>query len=80
VLLRRLNLIADNFDFSREVDVIFCRNVMIYFDRDTQEKLVEKFHRCLSPGGYLFIGHAESLSNLKTNFIYVAPTIYKKGG
>jgi chemotaxis protein methyltransferase CheR len=80
VWLRRLNLIADNFDISKEMDVIFCRNVMIYFDRATQEKLVQKFYRHLAPGGYLFIGHAESLSNLKTSFTYMAPTIYKKDG
>ena len=80
VQLRRLNLIADAFDILGEMDVIFCRNVMIYFDLATQEKLIRKFHRHLSPGGYLFIGHAESLINLKTPFIYMAPTIYRKDG
>jgi chemotaxis protein methyltransferase CheR len=80
VQLRRLNLIADAFDISGEMDVIFCRNVMIYFDRATQEKLIRKFYQHLSGGGYLFIGHAESLSNLKTPFIYMAPTIYRKDG
>ncbi|MFA5183272.1 MAG: protein-glutamate O-methyltransferase [Syntrophales bacterium] len=80
VQLRRLNLIADAFDITGELDVIFCRNVMIYFDRPTQEKLIKKFYDHLSPGGYLFIGHAESLSNLKTPFIYMAPTIYMKDG
>jgi chemotaxis protein methyltransferase CheR len=80
VQLRRLNLIADDFDISKEMDVIFCRNVMIYFDRPTQEKLIMKFYNHLSPGGYLFIGHAESLSNLRTPFIYMAPTIYRKDG
>lgn len=78
VQLRRLNLIADAFDISKDMDIIFCRNVMIYFDRATQEKLIRKFYDHLSPGGYLFIGHAESLSNLKTPFIYMAPTIYRK--
>jgi len=80
VKLRRLNLIADSYDISGEMDVIFCRNVMIYFDRATQEKLIRKFYQHLSPGGYLFIGHAESLSNLKTPFVYMAPTIYRKDG
>jgi chemotaxis protein methyltransferase CheR len=53
-------------------DVIFCRNVMMYFDEAEQKRLVEKFFRCLNPGGYLFVGHAESLLGLtdKFNMIY----------
>jgi len=72
-----LNLM-DPFPFQEELDVIFCRNVMIYFERDTQGKLVDKFHRCLKPGGYLFIGHSESLCNHRHGFSYVKPTIYRK--
>jgi chemotaxis protein methyltransferase CheR len=49
-------------------DVIFCRNVMIYFDEAEQKRLIEKFYRCLNPGGYLFVGHAESLFGLSTKF------------
>jgi chemotaxis protein methyltransferase CheR len=49
-------------------DVIFCRNVMIYFDEAEQKRLVEKFYRCLNPDGYLFVGHAESLFGLTTKF------------
>jgi chemotaxis protein methyltransferase CheR len=49
-------------------DVIFCRNVMIYFDQAEQVRLVEKFHRCLNPGGYLFIGHAETLFGISEKF------------
>jgi chemotaxis protein methyltransferase CheR len=49
-------------------DVIFCRNVMIYFDEAEQKRLVEKFYRCLNPEGYLFIGHAESLFGLSSKF------------
>jgi chemotaxis protein methyltransferase CheR len=53
-------------------DIIFCRNVMMYFDEAEQKRLVEKFFRCLNPGGYLFVGHAESLLGLtdKFNMIY----------
>jgi len=53
-------------------DVIFCRNVMMYFDEAEQRRLVEKFSRCLNPGGYLFVGHAESLLGLtdKFNMVY----------
>jgi chemotaxis protein methyltransferase CheR len=60
------------------LDLIFCRNVMIYFDRPTQAQLVEKFHRYLKPCGYLFIGHSESLQRLDQPFTSIAPTIYRK--
>jgi chemotaxis protein methyltransferase CheR len=49
-------------------DVIFCRNVMMYFDEAEQKRLVEKFYRCLNPGGFLFVGHAESLLGLTEKF------------
>jgi chemotaxis protein methyltransferase CheR len=49
-------------------DVIFCRNVMIYFDEAEQKRLVEKFYRCLNPGGHLFIGHAETLFGISDKF------------
>ena len=49
-------------------DVIFCRNVMMYFDEAEQKRLIEKFYRCLNPGGYLFVGHAESLLGLTEKF------------
>lgn len=58
-------------------DVIFCRNVMIYFGRDTQEQIVRRFAQCLEPGGYLFVGHAETLSGLAVPFRPVAPAIYQ---
>jgi chemotaxis protein methyltransferase CheR len=73
----RLNFM-EPFHFSEEFDVIFCRNVMIYFDRQNQQRLVGQFHQCLRPGGYLFIGHSESLCNIKHPFTYVGPTIYRK--
>lgn len=49
-------------------DMIFCRNVMMYFDQAEQKRLIEKFYRCLNPGGYLFVGHAESLLGLTEKF------------
>jgi chemotaxis protein methyltransferase CheR len=73
----RFNLMAP-FPFGEEMDVIFCRNVMIYFEKETQVTLVEKFYHCLKPGGYLFIGHSESLCNHQHRFTYVKPTIYRK--
>lgn len=79
VVFQQVNLMADPLEVPQGIDLIFCRNVMIYFDRPTQEKLVNRFFEHLTPGGYLFIGHAESLGNIKTPFRYVAPTIYQKG-
>ena len=73
----RLNLM-EPFPFKEEFDVIFCRNVMIYFEKATQTELVKKFYQCLKPGGYLFIGHSESLCNISHQFAYVKPTIYRK--
>lgn len=77
VTFQRFNLM-DDFPWHGEMDVIFCRNVMIYFDRPTQEKLISKFYHCLNKGGYLFIGHSESISSIKHEFIQVEATTYKK--
>lgn len=78
VQFRRINLMDDQFPIKTPLDLIFCRNVMIYFDRPTQERLVNKFHRYLKPGGYLFIGHSESLQWIRHPFTALAPTIYQK--
>lgn len=77
VAFQRFNLM-DEFPWHGEMDVIFCRNVMIYFDRQTQEKLIGKFYNCLNRGGYLFIGHSESIASLKHDFVQVEATTYKK--
>jgi chemotaxis protein methyltransferase CheR len=60
------------------MDIIFCRNVVIYFDKQTQQTLMRKFYQQLRPGGYLFIGHSETLSGLDVGFKSVASTIYRK--
>ena len=73
----RFNLMGD-FPWRAAIDVIFCRNVMIYFNRETQQELVSKFHEALTPGGYLFIGHSESISGLKHNFAQIDATAYMK--
>ncbi|MBI5591706.1 MAG: protein-glutamate O-methyltransferase CheR [Deltaproteobacteria bacterium] len=78
VAFRRFNLMDGPFPIDEPLDIIFCRNVMIYFDGETQERLVRQFHECLSPGGYLFMGHAESINNMNVPLRYVAPTIYQK--
>lgn len=78
VTFRRLNLMMPGFPFKKQFDFIFCRNVMIYFDKRTQETLVNKYYHVLKPGGYLFIGHSESLTGLKNDFKYIQPTVYQK--
>lgn len=77
VIFKRFNLM-DEFPWRGEIDVIFCRNVMIYFDRQTQERLISKFYHSLNAGGYLFIGHSESISSIKHDFTQVEATTYKK--
>lgn len=74
---QRFNLM-DDFPWRGELDVIFCRNVMIYFNRETQQELVTKFYQALAPGGFLFIGHSESISSLQHQFSQVASTAYQK--
>ena len=59
-------------------DVIFCRNVMIYFDRPTRQALINRLYDAVMPGGYLFIGMSESLINIDTKFKYIKPSIYQK--
>lgn len=77
ITFRRLNL-KESYPFSGPFDFIFCRNVMIYFDKQTQEHLVQKMAGYLSPGGYLMVGHSESLTGLKHSLSYVQPSVYRK--
>jgi chemotaxis protein methyltransferase CheR len=77
-VFRRINLMDDRYPIKSLLDVIFCRNVMIYFDRKTQAAVLAKLSRYLKPGGYLFIGHSESLHGISRELHYVAPTIYRK--
>jgi len=77
ITFRRLNL-KESFPFKGLFDFIFCRNVMIYFDKKTQEELVNKMAGFLAPGGYLFVGHSESLTGLAHKLTYVRPAIYRK--
>jgi chemotaxis protein methyltransferase CheR len=77
VTFQRLNLV-EPFSHMGTFPLIFCRNVMIYFDRKTQTDLVERLTGCLEPEGYLFIGHAESLNPIQHTLEYVQPAIYRK--
>ncbi|AAS96073.1 chemotaxis protein methyltransferase [Nitratidesulfovibrio vulgaris str. Hildenborough] len=77
VTFQRLNFMED-FSFRTPMDVIFCRNVIIYFDKPTQERLFSRFCESLRPGGYLFIGHSESLTGMSLPLEAQAPTVYRK--
>src|SRR6056297_726561 len=77
ITFRSFNL-TKNFRFKKNFDIIFCRNVMIYFGESVREKLVNKFYHSLVNSGVFIIGHSESLINLKQNFKYLKPTIYIK--
>ncbi len=78
VVFKKFNLMEEVFPFKRKFHVIFCRNVMIYFDLKTRIELVNKFYDFLEAGGYLFIGHSESLIREETKFKYILPAIYRK--
>lgn len=77
VIYRRLNLLSP-FPFKKKFHVIFCRNVMIYFDDPTKNEILNKFYQALEPGGYLFIGHSETIDRGAVDFKYVMPSVYKR--
>lgn len=78
VLFRPFNLMTNTFPFRKKFHVIFCRNVMIYFDAETKRELVNKFYEHTEYGGYLFIGHSESLNREETRYKYIKPAVYRK--
>jgi len=80
VEFRRLNLMDNTYDVQGPVHVIFCRNVIIYFDRPTQEQLLRRLCRYLAPHGYLFMGHSENLHGMGLPVTQVAPTVYRRMG
>ncbi|HOP62916.1 MAG TPA: protein-glutamate O-methyltransferase [Spirochaetota bacterium] len=78
VYFRRLNLLQEQYPMKKQFDIIFCRNVIIYFDRDTQKRLFNKFYNYLKDDGYLLIGHSENITSITDKFILAGRTIYKK--
>ncbi len=78
VIYRPFNLMEEYYPFKQKFHFIFCRNVMIYFDEPTKYSLIKQFYDHLEPGGFLMIGHAETLDRMKTDFQYVVPAIYRK--
>ena len=75
---RRVNFMDSDFGLAEMAEIIFCRNVIIYFDRPTQVRLLEKLTRQLAPGGYFFAGHSESLQGMDLPLVPVAPAVYRK--
>ena len=73
-----VNLIRDDWPFRDPFDVVFCRNVMIYFDAPTQRKVLERIHRVMVPGGLLFVGHAENFSESRDLFVLKGKTVYER--
>jgi chemotaxis protein methyltransferase CheR len=78
IVFNRLNLATPPFLMRGPFDVILCRNVMIYFDNDVKKALLAEMYRLLKPGGYLLIGHTESLTSITSNFKPIRPSIYMK--
>jgi chemotaxis protein methyltransferase CheR len=79
ITFRRFNLMNEQFPFRRPFHIIFCRNVMIYFDQPTRDTLIKKYYDLTVPGGYLFIGHSETIRGGSHGYNYVMPAVYRKG-
>ena len=78
IVFRRHNLMDATYPFKKPFDVIFCRNVMIYFDRETRNNLVAKYYLHTVPGGHLFTGHSETLGRDETPWDHVMSAVYIK--
>jgi chemotaxis protein methyltransferase CheR len=78
ISFNRLNLSEPPFPMKGPMDIVFCRNVMIYFDNAVRSRLLQDVHRLLKPGGYLLIGHSENLTGLNARFNVVKPAVYIK--
>ncbi len=78
VVFRKLNLIREIYPMRGPFDIIFCRNVIIYFSRETKKALMQRLYQYLKDDGFIFMGHSESLMDMKDRFMYIKNTIYKK--
>jgi len=78
VVFRKFNLMESHFPFKQKFHVIFCRNVMIYFNDDTRRQLINRLYDFTAPGGYLIIGHSESIDRKETGYRYIMPAVYRK--
>jgi chemotaxis protein methyltransferase CheR len=75
-----VNLASGPWPFREPFDIVFCRNVMIYFDASTKSAVLERIHRALRPGGLLFVGHSENFSDRRELFALQGKTVYRKVG
>lgn len=78
IVFRRLNLSTPPFPMNGPLDIVFCRNVMIYFDHKTRQALISEIERLLTPGGVLYTGHSETLAGIDTGLKMLKPSIYRK--
>ena len=76
--IKRLNLANPPFPMKGPMDLVICRNVMIYFDNAIRQALINEVHRLLRPGGFFLVGHAESLTGLTSKFKNLQPSVYQK--
>lgn len=77
IIFRRFNLMS-TFPFKKKFHAIFCRNVMMYFEKEEKQELIEKFYKSLENGGYLLIGHSETIDRSTTKLKYLKPAVYRK--
>ena len=77
---QRLNFMDEHYNVRKDFNIIFCRNVLIYFDKETQKQIIEKFCTHLADDGYLFLGHSETILSMKLPLKLIAPTVYRKTG
>lgn len=78
VIFSNINLMTPMLPFRRKMHVIFCRNVMIYFDNETKDRLCQRLYEITEPGGFLFVGHSESLNRERTKYRCIMPAVYRK--
>jgi chemotaxis protein methyltransferase CheR len=78
VRFRQINLLDRDYLLGGALEVVFCRNVFIYFRKELQAAILERFARALIPGGYLFLGHSETIQGFDIPLVQVAPTVYRK--
>jgi chemotaxis protein methyltransferase CheR len=78
VQFSQLNFMDERYDMPGDLDIIFCRNVLIYFDKPTQERVLNKFCGHLQRGGYLFLGHSESITDMNLPLVQIKPTVFRK--
>lgn len=80
VVFRKMNLMNETYPLGKMYQIVFCRNVFIYFERETQKKVLNRVFSHLAPGGYLFMGHSENLSNTGLPLTNVSSAVYRKDG